>query len=350
MQFAPGALAATFAGIDARTFQAPPPTCTPMKNPNDPSTWFGGGPQSLIGDLIREGATGAAGNVGEPLLEGVVRPYVVFPAYLRGLNLAEAFYLATPFLSWETVIVGDPLCQPFARKPLPQTDAIPPIDRSTDMPQFFSERRLRLASAAPGAATIAPLLVRAEARLDRGDRAGARAVLIEATKMAPDSVIAHLQLAVFEDGSDDRKAAIAAYRRVLELQPQNIIALNNLAYDLAAYANSPEEARPLAVRAVALSKRASGVVDTLGWIEHLSGNDAAAAPLVAEALRGAQADADIEFHAAVLAAGAGDNTSAAAHLREALKRDPSLERRADVIALRDQLAAAAPPTTEKRRP
>jgi hypothetical protein len=92
------------------------------------------------------------------------------------------------------------------------------------------------------------------------------------------------------------------------------------------------------------------VVDTLGWIEHLSGNDAAAAPLVAEALRGAQADADIQFHAAVLAAGAGDNTSAAAHLREALKRDPSLERRADVIALRDQLAAAAPPTTEKRRP
>ena len=33
------------------------------------------------------------------------------PAYLSGRNLAESYYLALPVLSWQSLIVGDPLCR-----------------------------------------------------------------------------------------------------------------------------------------------------------------------------------------------------------------------------------------------
>ena len=42
---------------------------------------------------------------------------MLFPAYLAGFNLIESFYLAIPHLSWQTIVVGDPLCAPFPRIP-----------------------------------------------------------------------------------------------------------------------------------------------------------------------------------------------------------------------------------------
>ncbi len=62
------------------------------------------------------------GQVGEAYVLGAVRPDILFPAYLAGFNLAEAFYLATPTLSWKTVVVGDPLCRPFNGRALTSAD------------------------------------------------------------------------------------------------------------------------------------------------------------------------------------------------------------------------------------
>jgi len=342
MQFAPGAIAGTFAGADARTFQPPPQTWVPMKDPSNRATWFGGSPQSLVGDLIREGVTGIAGNVAEPFLQGVVRPNVLFPAYLTGFNLAEAFYLSTPYLSWQTVIIGDPLCEPFKQKPLAKADSDPPTDQATELSAFFSDRRLRVATAAMKLEPKSTaLFVRAGTRLERDDRAGARALLVELTNAAPKLAGAHLQLALLDEGAGEREAAIAGYRRVLELQPDNVIALNNLAFALAVYKNSPAEGRPLALRAVNLSKRSPDVLDTLAWIEHLLGEEVSSRTLLAEALRGAPANADVRMHAAIVAAAIGDLPGAEAQLKEALRRNPALEKNADVIALRERLTRGA---------
>ena len=60
--------------------------------------------------------TGGPGQVAEPYLDSVIRPDMFFAAYLAGFNLIESFYLAMPHLSWQTVVVGDPLCTPFPRK------------------------------------------------------------------------------------------------------------------------------------------------------------------------------------------------------------------------------------------
>ena len=99
LAFAPGAIAASFVSTDGRTFKEPPAQWT-LGRWDVPSSFFGGSPQSLIGDLIRDGVTGVAGHVAEPYLDATIRPDVLFPAYVSGFNLAEAYYLAMPSLSW----------------------------------------------------------------------------------------------------------------------------------------------------------------------------------------------------------------------------------------------------------
>ena len=110
MQWLPGAIATEFVSTNARTLAMPPFHWT-LGTWQDSSTWFAGSPQSMILDYVWEGVSGIAGNIDEPYLKWTVRPDVLFPAYLSGRNLAESFYLALPVLSWQTLILGDPLCK-----------------------------------------------------------------------------------------------------------------------------------------------------------------------------------------------------------------------------------------------
>jgi len=105
----PGAIATEYVSTNARTLQRPPDAWT-YTNWADKAHWFAGSPQGLSADLIHEGATGASGNTYEPYLGTLVRPDYLLPAYYQGRNLAESFYLAMPFLSWQGVVFGDPLC------------------------------------------------------------------------------------------------------------------------------------------------------------------------------------------------------------------------------------------------
>lgn len=107
----PGAIAMEFVSTNARTFLRPPEnwqisTWDAKDNPR----WFSGSPQTLITDYLAEGATGASGHIDEPYLGMTARPDAVLPAYYSGRNLAESFYLGIPVLSWQNIVIGDPLC------------------------------------------------------------------------------------------------------------------------------------------------------------------------------------------------------------------------------------------------
>lgn len=108
-RWAPGAVAIEYVSTSARTFAEPPEDWTIGDWKDDPATFFAGSPQSMTGDLIREGAAAAVGHVYEPYLAAIPRPFYVFPAYLEGKPLAEAVYVGMPYLSWMNVVVGDPL-------------------------------------------------------------------------------------------------------------------------------------------------------------------------------------------------------------------------------------------------
>jgi tetratricopeptide (TPR) repeat protein len=340
MAFVPGAIAATYVSTDARTFEEPPADWQPTENWTDKRTWFAGSPQTLSGDLIREGATGVAGQVAEPYLAATVRPQILFPAYLSGFNLAESFYLSIPALSWQTVVIGDPLCRPF--KPevmLTRADLDAPIDQATTLPKFFSARgsdMIRVDFGLTDPAQIA-LAVRSQAERQRGNRAATQKLLTELTDANPAIPAAQLQLAEMLDAQGDYDGAIQRYRLILKQQPKNGVALNNLAYLVAVQKHNPQEAKPLADQALRLLPREATVLDTAGWVQYLLGDYDGASKLLARAVEGGAGNPDIHLHAAFVYAAAGAKAASLAELDAAVKLDPKLANRDDVKELRKKL-------------
>lgn len=107
-QWLPGAIATEFVSTNARTFTRPPKAWT-IGSWGDKDAWFFGSPQSMTADYLAEGASGATGHVDEPYLNMTPRPEILLPAYYKGRTLAESFYLSIPYLSWQNVVIGDPL-------------------------------------------------------------------------------------------------------------------------------------------------------------------------------------------------------------------------------------------------
>ncbi len=333
--FAPGAIGGTFVSTDGRTFAEPPAEWKPS-DPNGRGPRFGGSFQSLAGDLIRDGITGVSGHVAEPYLDATIRPQILFPAYLAGFNLVESFYLAMPYLSWQTVIVGDPLCTPFARQALASEQLYKGIDPQTELPAIFSERRLALVSRGGLNPEALKLTLKAEALVARGTANGVESLLERATEMEPRITAAQMTLGSTYDQRGEYDKAIDRYRRAVAADPQNALALNNLAYALAERKHAPQEALPFATKAFALLP-SPVIADTLGWIQHLLGDDRAAAPLLERAVAGAGDNPDVLLHAAIVHAALNVNVKARAELDAAEKLDPHLAELAVVKTLREQL-------------
>jgi hypothetical protein len=75
------------------------------------------GGQTLLSELLRDGAAGSSGTAVEPTANQFKfpQPYL-FVHYARGCNMVESHYqsIAAPY---QLVIVGDALCQPWAKIP-----------------------------------------------------------------------------------------------------------------------------------------------------------------------------------------------------------------------------------------
>lgn len=337
LSFRPGAIGGMFVSTDGRTFREPPAEWV-VGNWNDRSKWHAGSPQSLAGDLIREGITGVAGHVSEPLLGHTIRPNVLFPAYFSGFSLAEAFYLAMPSLGWMTVVVGDPLCAPFGAKMTTSAGEPPSIDPATELPRAFSERRLAALAATYPKVPAEALrhFARAVSRSARGDTAGFRAGLEQTVQLAPGFVAAQHALAGLYEAAGESQRAMAVYRAVLKAAPNEALALNNLAYALAVREGNLAEALPLAERARKLAPRSGAVADTLGWIHFMRGDLGRAGPLLAEAVRLSPENAEVRLHLAQALVASGDVEAGRKELAKALERAPELRERAEVKRLLEE--------------
>lgn len=340
-EFVPGALAGMFVSSDGRTFSEPPAAWHINKSWDNKSDYFAGSPQSLAGDWIHDGITGIAGHVAEPYLEATIRPHILFPAYLSGFNLIESYYLAMPYLSWQTVVVGDPLCAPFRTVPLTSREIDAGIDPDTELPSIFSTRRVRTYSIAGYQTGVRPdtirLILRAEARLTKKDQDGARQVLEKAIARDNRLIEPQLVLASIYESFHEYDKAIEIYRRLREIAPDNALALNNLAYALAVRKNNIQEALPIAEKAQALAKNNANIMDTLGWIYHIADHNDKAIKLLDQAAKTESNNADIQMHFAIVSADMGNRLAAEGALKRALEIDPQLEQSEDVKRLRARL-------------
>jgi len=359
--FYPGALAGMFVSTDGRTFKEPPASWLP--GDGAPGARFAGTSDSLAADLIRAGVTGVSANVDEPYLDASIRPDILFPAYAGGRNLAESFYAAMPYLSWQTLIVGDPLCAPFPRQPLTADATDPPIEAATELPAEFSRRKLaNIYPAISRSAVVA--FMKFQSRALRGDTAGARDALVAAIAAEPRFIPARIELALIDDHAGNHESAIEQYRAILTYSPNDPLALNNLAYALAVYRNNPEEALPIAQRATVVAREDPTLLggasianyyslgtyrreplvpyslDTLAWVQHLLGRHVEAASTIREALAANAGFApDLRWHAAIIYAAVDDMHQASAELSAAVTADPTLVNRVEIQKLRQQLAA-----------
>jgi len=64
--------------------------------------------------MLEKGVAATIGPVYEPYVESFPVPEIFFSLLIDGyLSLAECYFISTPFLSWQMVLIGDPLYRPF---------------------------------------------------------------------------------------------------------------------------------------------------------------------------------------------------------------------------------------------
>ena len=67
--------------------------------------------------MLEKGVVATIGPVYEPYVQGFPLPDIFFGLLVEGyMSLGECYFVSLPYLSWQMVLVGDPLYQPF--KPL----------------------------------------------------------------------------------------------------------------------------------------------------------------------------------------------------------------------------------------
>jgi uncharacterized protein (TIGR03790 family) len=337
-RFAPGAIGGMFVSTDGRTFEPPPDDWTPGESERR-GGYYGSGSQSIAGDLIRGGMTGVSAYVDEPYLDATIRPQILFPAYLAGFSLVESYYLAMPYLSWQTMILGDPLAAPFQARSLTDAEIHQGVDDATGLPAVFARRRLDQLARTGMNRDALTLVLRAERLTAAGDLNDVEATLLEATDLEPRLTPANFQLATMYEAAGAHEKARARYERILAVAPNHPAALNNLAYSLAVHANQAARALPLAERALQLSNDPT-IADTVGWIHHLLGDNPTASSLIERAVAVLPENLDVLVHAAAVRAALGDSARARAALEAALKIDPAASSRDDFKAVLGRLGAS----------
>jgi uncharacterized protein (TIGR03790 family) len=64
--------------------------------------------------MLGKGVAAVIGPVNEPYIQGFPLPEIFFGLLAEGyMSLGEAYLVSLPYLSWQMVLVGDPLYQPF---------------------------------------------------------------------------------------------------------------------------------------------------------------------------------------------------------------------------------------------
>jgi putative PEP-CTERM system TPR-repeat lipoprotein len=160
----------------------------------------------------------------------------------------------------------------------------------------------------------------------------AKAALLKWLTTHPDDTAVRLSLANTLEQQNDVPAAQLQYVAVLQKEPDNIAALNNLAWN--SREKNPKRALEYIRKAVQLSPNLPVLLDTLAVIESLNGNHAAAQKTMQHALSIAPQDPTLRMHDAMIAAARGEKAQAITALEQLLSQHPDgFPQRAEAEAL-----------------
>jgi len=169
------------------------------------------------------------------------------------------------------------------------------------------------------APTSQAVLELASYQMAAGNDGAARVSLQQWIKDHPNDVAVRLALASNLERGMNVPGTQAQYLAVLELQPDNISALNNLAWSLRI--ENPKKALEYVQRASKLAPDMPAVLDTLAVVEYHNGDHQSARQAIRRALAGAPDNASMLYHQAMIDAALGEKDKAIAVLQEVLARD-----------------------------
>jgi Flp pilus assembly protein TadD len=174
-----------------------------------------------------------------------------------------------------------------------------------------------LGSPSPEAATvIAQILSTGKSVSPENDRKALRAIdeALDADRGNIDLLMSTAVLRIKREDDDD---AIRLFRRVVELQPNHVLALNNLATMLAERQDQLDDAKMYVERAISASGRQPALLDTLGTILVRAQQPEPAIAALEEAVAGAVTDPRYYFHLAAAYDGGGRTADAQRALQTA---------------------------------
>jgi len=156
--------------------------------------------------------------------------------------------------------------------------------------------------------------------LERQQRTAEAIRLLEETARArPQLALPLLDLAQMQERAGNPPAAVDAYRRAIEREPDSAGLMNNLAYLLSGDPAGRDEALALAERAYARAPGSPAIADTLGWILYQKGELDRAERLLGQAAQAAPGLPAIRYHLGMVYAKQGKTAEARRELEEALK-------------------------------
>ena len=164
----------------------------------------------------------------------------------------------------------------------------------------------------------------------QGDTNKADAMLIDWTAKHPDDVTVRMAYAAIQLAANPA-AAEAQYRAVLESQPYNVAALNNIGWLL--QQKDPKEALPYAERAAKIAPDSAATLDTLAWTKWLLDDKSGALPLLERAHASNSKNGEITYHLALALDGDGRHADAKKLLTELLASKQEFDDKKEAEAL-----------------
>jgi putative PEP-CTERM system TPR-repeat lipoprotein len=161
--------------------------------------------------------------------------------------------------------------------------------------------------------------------------ASPESALLDWNNSHPEDSAAALMLAQHYEGAGDLDLVVQYYESAIAADPDNVRALNNLAWIL--NEQGEDRAEELARRAHALSPDSSSVMDTLGWILVQKNKMAEGFQMLEAAVAAAPNSKDTRYHLAVALNKLGDTERSASTLESLLADEAPFDERAAAEAL-----------------
>jgi Tfp pilus assembly protein PilF len=151
----------------------------------------------------------------------------------------------------------------------------------------------------------------------------------------PNDLNARRRLADFYQQTGAAKAATEQFELLVKATPNDVAALNNLAWLLAD--SDPQRAESLARRATAIVPQQAAIADTLGWVLIKAGKFAEATEILKRVVSEMPQDRSIRYRYALAAARAGDKETARRELQTVLGDGAAFEGREAAQQLSQEL-------------